>query len=77
MELIGAAIITFFNIFTIWYKMKVEPQEENVKEKDSLYELSSISREAKHQQRVKNGDSSDDEKVGLMDHYNKDKSFAL
>ena len=28
MELSGAAIITFFNLFTIWYKMKYGPPEE-------------------------------------------------
>ena len=28
MELSGAAIITFFNLFTIWYKMKYGPSED-------------------------------------------------
>ena len=32
MELSGAAIITFFNLFTIWYKMKYGPPEEEEKE---------------------------------------------
>ena len=34
MELSGAAIITFFNLFTIWYKMKYGPPEEEEKEID-------------------------------------------
>ena len=31
MELTGAAVITFFNLFTIWYKMRYHPEtaEEN------------------------------------------------
>ena len=32
MELSGAAIITFFNLFTIWYKMKYGPSEDEEKE---------------------------------------------
>ena len=32
MELSGAAIITFFNLFTIWYKMKYGPPDEEEKE---------------------------------------------
>ena len=28
LEITGAAIITFFNLFTIWYKMKYHPEEE-------------------------------------------------
>ena len=79
MELIGAAIITFFNIFTIWYKMKVAPPEENDdKKQDPAYELSDMSRKAKHLYRVNNGDSSDDEKVALMeDHGYNEANFAL
>lgn len=34
MEIVGAAIITFFNIFTIYYKMKCVPQEVDAKKND-------------------------------------------
>ena len=36
MELTGAGVITFFNLFTIWYKMKYYPNEGE--EKDSSLE---------------------------------------
>ena len=37
MELLGAAVITFFNLFTIWYKMKYgEPEEDEAEDGDDV-----------------------------------------
>ena len=38
MEIVGAAIITFFNLFTIWYKMKYAPEAEEGLEECDEYE---------------------------------------
>ena len=52
MELSGAAIITFFNLFTIWYKMKYGPPEDEDKEIDETNSEESSSKHDRLQSEV-------------------------